>query len=342
MSSAAWPDGFLTDEVRLCVVVCAERVLKRVFPLRLLHLERMFSACVCLFPTFVGWYCLSHAGFLFHRDIADIFQSNRTWEGTVFMHKFVIKNVSCRKTSKRTDSVENAELTNIASNRTLSHSLFAKDVVPILDASFRLDASFPPTCACVLLLLVVFTYRSLVSFFTMTPQTCINATGMPRHSARPMRRPVNTKVPWNKVSKRTVKETAPQGHCGKEIEMLGPTLPVPTTRHRQTVSRQSSSPKWMETWRTNAVQTTDLSKKGFSCTSSSSPIASFFQVLQFQEQGGWVCIEEGCGLRMCQSAHHGNCSLLINESGCDHPLRAGRCDCVRGGSTHCRHQFFSS
>ena len=165
VSSAAWPDGFLTHEVRLCVVVCAERVLKRVFPLRLLHLERMFSACVCLFPTFVGWYCLSHAGFLFHRDIADIFQSNRTWEGMVFMPKFVIKNVSCRKTSKRSDSVENAELTNIASNRTLSHSLFAKDVVPILDASFRLDASFSPTCACVLLMLVVFTYRSLVSFF---------------------------------------------------------------------------------------------------------------------------------------------------------------------------------
>ena len=111
---------------------------------------------------------------------------------------------------------------------------------------------------------------------------------------------------------------------------------------RGTSSTNSIAPELARSGWSERSAETDLSKKGFSCTSSSSPIASFFQVLQFQEQGGWVCIEEGCGLRMCQSAHHGNCSLLINESGCDHPLRAGRCDCVRGGSTHCRHQFFSS
>ena len=79
--------------------------------------------CVCLFPTCAGRCYVSHAGLLFPRDIADIFQSNRdarynarsqrwrcgarskdlpftTWEGTVFMHKFVIENVSPRKTSK--------------------------------------------------------------------------------------------------------------------------------------------------------------------------------------------------------------------------------------------------
>ena len=50
----------------------------------------------------------------------------------------------------------------------------------------------------------------------------------------------------------------------------------------------------------------------------------------------WWCIEEICGLRMCHSAHHGNCSLVINESGGDHPLRAGRRDCGRRGITHCR------
>ena len=36
-------------------------------------------------------------------------------------------------------------------------------------------------------------------------------------------------------------------------------------------------------WRTNAAQTTDLSKKSFSCTSSSSPIASSVRVLKFKE-----------------------------------------------------------
>ena len=111
------------------------------------HFVRMCSACACLFPTFVGWCCVSHAGFLFHRDIADTFsptemprysaRSQRQrcgarskdlpytiWEGTVSMHKFVTENVSSRKTGKRTDSVPNAELTNMASNDTMSLSKF--------------------------------------------------------------------------------------------------------------------------------------------------------------------------------------------------------------------------
>ena len=82
---------------------------------------------------------------------------------------------------------------------------------------------------------------------------------------------------------------------------------------------------------------TDLSKKGFSCTSSSSPTASFSHFLETFEQGGLVCIEEGCGLRVCHCAHKGICSLVINESRGDLPPRAGRRDCFRGGSAHGRH-----
>ena len=273
VSSAAWPDGFLTHEVRLCVVVCAERVLKRVFPLRLLHLERMFSACVCLFPTFVGWYCLSHAGFLFHRGIADIFQSNRTSEGMVFTPKFVIKNVSCRKTSKRSDSVENAELTNIASNRMLSHSLFAKDVVPILDASFPLRRKLSANL-CMCLASVGCLHVSLAGFFfhndtsdvfqwdrdaptqrSAHAQACEHESAMEQSQQTygqgdRTANAVSMDLPNEDTSSFSdlVLTWRPcGGHCGKEIEMPGPALPVPTTRHRQTVSRQSSSPKWMET-----------------------------------------------------------------------------------------------
>ena len=38
---------------------------------------------------------------------------------------------------------------------------------------------------------------------------------------------------------------------------------------------------------------------------------------KLDEHGGLLCTEEGCGLRMCHSAHHGNCNLLINECGCE-------------------------
>ena len=56
----------------------------------------------------------------------------------------------------------------------------------------------------------------------------------------------------------------------------------------------------------------------------------------FEERGGSVCIERGCGPRMCHCAHHGNCSLLINARRCDHPPRARRSDCVSGDSSQCR------
>ena len=63
------------------------------------------------------------------------------------------------------------------------------------------------------------------------------------------------------------------GYCGKEVEMPGPAIPFPRTPRRHTESR--SSPKWTETntvfWKTNVAQTTDISKIGFSCRSSSSP-----------------------------------------------------------------------
>ena len=63
------------------------------------------------------------------------------------------------------------------------------------------------------------------------------------------------------------------GYCGKEVEMPGPAIPFPRTPRRHTESR--SSPKWTETntvfWKTNVAQTTDISKNGFSCRSSSSP-----------------------------------------------------------------------
>ena len=73
------------------------------------------------------------------------------------MQKVVTKNVSWRKTRKRTDKVENSELTHIAGNDTLSPSKFVADVVLILDAF-----------ACFLPLFTVFAYRTLVSYFTVT------------------------------------------------------------------------------------------------------------------------------------------------------------------------------
>ena len=51
----------------------------------------------------------------------------------------------------------------------LSLSKFAVDVAPIL------YTDFPPVCACFLPLLVVFTNCTLVSCFTTTPQTFVNA-----------------------------------------------------------------------------------------------------------------------------------------------------------------------
>ena len=57
---------------------------------------------------------------------------------------------------------------------------------------------------------------------------------------------------------------------------------------------------------------------------------------KFEERGGSVCVERGCGPRMCLCAHHGNCSLLIDARSCDHPPRARRSDCASGDSSQCR------
>ena len=58
---------------------------------------------------------------------------------------------------------------------------------------------------------------------------------------------------------------------------------------------------------------------------------------QRSAQGGHLPDPGGrCGLRLIHSAHHVNCSLVIDECGCDHSLRARRDDCVRKGSNHCR------
>ena len=89
-----------------------------------------------------------------------------TWEGTVFMQNVVTKNVSWRKTSKRTDKFENSELTHIAGNDTLSPSKFVADVVLILD-----------DFACFLPLFTVFACRTLVSFFTATSQIVFQCSG---------------------------------------------------------------------------------------------------------------------------------------------------------------------
>ena len=40
----------------------------------------------------------------------------------------------------------------------------------------------------------------------------------------------------------------------------------------------------------------------------------------------WCAFRGSCGLRMCRSARHGSCSLLITDCCCDHPLRARRGD----------------
>ena len=57
-------------------------------------------------------------------------------------------------------------------------------------------------------------------------------------------------------------------------------------------------------------------------------IACFFfsyNSSKFAEQGGFVCIERGCGLRVCHPTHHGNCNRLINVPSRVHSPGPKRC-----------------
>ena len=105
----------------------------------------------------------------------------------------------------------------------------------------------------------------------------------------PMHRSASKNVPWTEASKRTVKGdrtanavtmdlpsegTSSLSEIGADMAPLRWILRkrnrdarFRTPSYRQTVSRRSSSPKWMEAntvfWRTNAARTTGFSKKGF-------------------------------------------------------------------------------
>ena len=111
----------LTGESEFYALVKAR--LKRVFWLRLLPIMYAFSplVCVCFPPMLTGVACRTldscftetSQTFFSPTETPDTTRSQRwrcgarstdlpftTWEGTVFMHKFVIENVSPRKTSK--------------------------------------------------------------------------------------------------------------------------------------------------------------------------------------------------------------------------------------------------
>ena len=129
------------------------------------------------------------------------------------------------------------------------------------------------------------------------------------------------------------------GYCGKEIEMPGSALPVIDKQYRAGVPARCG---WRRT-RNSGGRTLHgrrgFPRKVFPCTISSPPLqvsSTSYNWKTFEERGGSVCIERGCGPRMCHCAHHRNCSLLINARSCDHSPRARRSDCVSGDSSQCR------
>ena len=202
-------------------------------------------------------------------------------------------------------NVEHAALTNLASNGTVvSLSKFARG----RGAHFVHRCS---ACVCLFPASVGCLHELHAGFLFHNDTADICQCEMPRHRDRPMRRPVNTKAVMaekrshvrsredrttNCLDRGTFPTKARRlcpslvqtqgicGRCGQDIEMPGPALPVPRTSLRQTVSRQNSSPEWMDEddllEDERCADDGPFQERFFSCRSPSPPTATHVPTIQ--------------------------------------------------------------
>ena len=180
------------------------------------------------------------------------------------MHQFVIKKVSWRKTAQTYGHCRKCRTHKPCQQR---HRCLS----PCLPWTWR------PFCTqifrlCVLVSCLCWLSSRIARWFPVSQRHRRHLSMRDRD--RPMRRPVNTKGVMEEkrphvrsrgdrttncldrgpsqrrhvVSVRVwCRHGAPcGGRCGQDIEMPGPALSVPRTSLRQTVSRQNSSPEWMD------------------------------------------------------------------------------------------------